>query len=214
MFSSACAPPALSRGLLLCLCVFVGANTGHAPWAAAADKEASPKFVDLSLMVAPELPCTWPVGLPKFRIEHYERIGPLSPYNSDVLSLDENTGTQFDSPTHSVAPPDSGLPNAGKFGALTSEKVPAWQFGGEACVIDCRSLFDSTPNGRSDLVTKERIIDWEKKHRPLEAGDVVLFNSGYSDAYYKPFPAGRRVLAPTREFKAPAWPEPDPACIE
>ena len=33
----------------------------------------------------------------------------------------------------------------------------AWQFGGEACVIDCRDLVDTTPNGRSDLVKKERV---------------------------------------------------------
>ena len=36
---------------------------------------------------------------------------------------------------------------------------------------------------------------WEKKHRPLGPGDVVLFHSGYSDKYYKPLPEGRRFAA-------------------
>jgi kynurenine formamidase len=92
--------------------------------------------------------------------------------------------------------------------------VAAWQFGGEACVIDCRDLLDSAPNGRSDLVKKERVMAWEKKHRPLGPGDVVLFYSGYTDKYYKPFPEGRRFLADPLAGKAPAWPDPDPDCME
>jgi kynurenine formamidase len=43
---------------------------------------------------------------------------------------------------------------------------------------------------------------------------VVLFHSGYTDKYYKPFPAGRRFLADPLEGKAPAWPDPDPDCME
>src|ERR1700745_2525632 len=73
-------------------------------------KQEQPKFVDLSLLVAPEYPCTWPT-FPRFQINHYERIGPLSPYNSDILIIDGNTGTQLDVPPHSVTLPDSGLPN-------------------------------------------------------------------------------------------------------
>jgi hypothetical protein len=93
-----------------------------------------------------------------FHINHYRRIGPLSAYNIDILSIDGNTGTQLDFPPHSVALPDSGLPSAGPFGKLFGDKVPAWQFGGEACVIDCRSLCDSPPRGRSDLIKREHIL--------------------------------------------------------
>ena len=57
---------------------------------------------------------------------------------AETLLIDGNTGTQLDVPPHSVTPPDSGLPNAGPFGRSFTEKIPAWQFGGEACVIDCR----------------------------------------------------------------------------
>src|SRR5260370_41090792 len=55
---------------------------------------------------------------------------------------------------------------------------------------------------------------WEKNHRPLGPGDVALFPSAYPDKYYKPFPAGRRFLDEPLEGKAPAWPDPDPDCME
>src|SRR5438105_15746228 len=122
----------LRRGLLSIVLPAVLA----AAWCIAAQQPGETKtearFVDLSLLVAPEYPCTWPT-FPKFQINHYERIGPLNPFNSDVLIIDGNTGTQLDVPPHSVALPETGLPNAGPLGRMTTDKVPAWQFGGEAC---------------------------------------------------------------------------------
>jgi kynurenine formamidase len=182
------------------------------PVGAAEDKEAA-RFVDLSLVVSPAYPCTWPT-FPAFQITHYQRIGKLNAYNSDILFIDGNTGTQLDVPPHSVTPPDSKLPNAGPFGLAYTDKIPAWQFVGEACVIDCTGLLDTAPNGRSDLIKKERVMAWEKKHRPLGPGDVVLFHSGWSDKYYKPLPEGRRFAADPVEAKTPAWPDPDPDCME
>jgi kynurenine formamidase len=172
------------------------------------------RFVDNSLVVAPNYPCTWPTLFPPFEILHYERIGELSPYSSDLLLFDENTGTQFDAPTHSVAPPGSGLPNAGPFGTMSSEKVPVWQFGGEACVIDVRQLAESGPKGRSDLVTRDPVLHWEQTHRKLGFGDVALFRSDYSDRFYRPLPAGRRYLADPMDALVPAWPDPNADCME
>src|SRR3990172_4080035 len=177
-------------------------------------EDAAPQFLDLSLTVAPNMPCTWPAGFPPFQINPYLRIGPLTAFNSEILTIDETTGTQSDAPTHPVAPPDSKKPNAGPFGLMSSDKVPAWQFAGEACVIDCRDLLDRAPNGRSSLVQKPRIVAWEKSPRPLAFGDVVLFHGGHSDRYYQPFPAGRRFLADALEKKVPGWPDPDPDCME
>src|SRR4051812_10755158 len=82
--------------LAACLLVLAPALAGA--------EDSKPKFLDLSLLVADDHPSTWPAGFPPFQINHYLRIGPLSAYNSDVLIFDENTGTQFDAPTHSVAP--------------------------------------------------------------------------------------------------------------
>jgi dihydroorotate dehydrogenase (fumarate) len=59
---------------------------------------------------------------------------------------------------------------------------------------------DTTPKGRSDLIKKEKVMAWEKKHRPLGPGDVVLFRSDYTDRYYKPLPAGRRFIADALEL--------------
>ena len=182
---------------------------------ALAREEPKDEFLDLSLLVAPDYPCTWPSNSwTLFQINPYVRIGPLSAYNSDVLIIDGNTGTQLDVPPHSIPPPGSKLDNAGAAGAMFTDKVPAWQYAGEACVIDCKELCDSPPKGRSDLIKKERVMLWEKKHRPLGPGDVVLFHSGYTDKYYKAFPAGRRFVADPLEAKAPAWPDPDPDCME
>ena len=187
---------------LLCLALF-------AFWGVLVEAEpaakASPEFVDLSLLVAPDLPGSSP-RFPPFQINHYRRIGPLSAYNSDILTIDEHTATQFDAPAHG--------PITGPLALITSEKVPAWQFVGEACVIDCTHLVEATAKGDSELVQKEHVMAWEKAHRPLGPGDVVLFHSGYSDQYYKPFPAGRRMIADPVEGKSPAWPDPDPACME
>jgi kynurenine formamidase len=178
------------------------------------DEQTPPRVIDLSLLVAPELPGPWPAGWPPFLIHHYERIGPLSPYNSDILILDGNTGTQLDVPPHSIPAPETNLPNAGLFGRSFTDKIAGWQFGGEACVVDCRELLDAAPAGESPLVTKDRIIDWEQVHRPLGFGDVVLFRSGYNDKYYRPMPEGRRFIALPLEGKAPGWPDPDPECME
>lgn len=172
------------------------------------------EVLDLSLLIAPEYPCNWAGGWPPFQMNPYLRIGKLSAYNDDALFIDGNTGTQFDVPAHSIPLPESNLPNAGPAGRVFTDNAPAWQFGGEACVIDCRDLVDSKANGRSELITKGRVLAWEEQHRPLKAGDVVLFRSDYSDKYYQPLPAGRRFLAAPLEAKTPAWPDPDPKCME
>jgi kynurenine formamidase len=178
-----------------------------------AGPESTSRFVDLSLLVAAEYPCTWPT-FPPFQLNHIERIGPLSPYHSEILIIDGNTGTQLDVPPHSVTPPESPYSNAGPFGRTYTDVVPAWQFGGEACVIDCRDLRDGSAPGQSSLIKKDRVIAWEQQHRPLGPGDVVLFHSGYSDAYYKPMPEGRRFGADPLAGKSAAWPDPDPECME
>lgn len=172
------------------------------------------EIVDLSLLIAPEMPCTWPAGWPHFAIVRHRQIGPLSPFNIDTLFIDGNCGTQMDVPTHSVPNPDTGLPNANPFGRVYTDKAPPWQFGGEACLIDCQDALASAGKGRSELIKKERVMAWEREHRPLGPGDAVLLRSGYSDKFYRPLPEGRRFLADPLEGKTPAWPDPDPDCME
>ncbi|MEZ6061379.1 MAG: hypothetical protein R3C19_13625 [Planctomycetaceae bacterium] len=71
------------------------------------------RFVDCSLLVAPEYPATWPTPFPRFQIVHQRTIGPDSAYNIDSLLIDGNTGTQLDVPPHSVARPDLNRPKSG-----------------------------------------------------------------------------------------------------
>src|SRR5882724_3492473 len=51
-------------GFLLGICSLTGVG-----------REDSPRVIDLSLLVSPELPCTAPVGWPYFQINPYLRIG-------------------------------------------------------------------------------------------------------------------------------------------
>src|SRR5438128_1891877 len=91
----------LRRGVawLPCLMVLGSLAAGES------DKESH--FVDLSLLVASEMPCTWPApNWPLFQISHYRKPGPLGVYNSDILTMDGNTGTQLDFPPHSIPLPN------------------------------------------------------------------------------------------------------------
>jgi kynurenine formamidase len=177
--------------------------------------DATTKFVDHSLLIAPEFPCTWAAApFPRFQITHERVIGPNSPYNIDVLLIDGNTGTQLDVPPHSVARPDLKREKSGPLGLAYTDKIEAWQFGGEACVVDVRDLLDQAPKGVSPLVTPKHVERFEKQHRQLRFGDVVLFRSDYSDKYYRPFPEGTRFLADVLDRKASGFPDPNPECME
>lgn len=174
-----------------------------------------PRFIDCSLLVAPEYPATWPSApFPRFQITHQRTIGAASAYNIDVLLIDGNTGTQLDVPPHSVARPDLNRPKSGVLGLAYTDKIAPWQFGGEACVIDVRELLDKAAKGVSPLVHREHVERFEKQQRTLRFGDVVLFRSGYSDKYYRRLPEGSRYIADVLDRKSPGYPNPDPDCME
>ncbi len=188
--------------LALTLAVILSLSTAQA-------QVANEHVKDLSLLVAPELPCVWPVGMTPMAVVATRTFGPGA-YHRDLLMIDEHTGTQWDAPAHFVPRPDSGFPGAGPNGLITGEKVPAWQFCGEACVLDITQHCDEAPDGSSFLIQPEIVQAWEKQHRPLKAGDVVLFKSGYSDRYYQPFPRGERFVTTALRKDTPGWPAPTP----
>jgi len=144
---------------------------------------------DLTLEVASDMPCVWPIGMTPFAVVPTKTFGSGT-YRRDMLIIDEHTGTQWDAPAHFIPPPDSGLPDAGPNGLITGEKVPAWQFVGEACVVDICDYRDQAADGASYLIQPDIVAAWEKDHRPLSIGDVVLFRSDYSDDRYKPLHLG------------------------
>jgi kynurenine formamidase len=168
------------------------------------------RVMDLSVPVARDLPGGWPSPfLPPFIIMRHTRHGP-EPYASEAMVIDEHTGTHWDAPPHFIPPPSTGLPNAADIGNVPSDKVPAWQFVGEACVIDVRKLQEAA---KPKVITRQVVADWEAAHRPLGPGDIVLFRSDYSDKYYRPLPAGRRYVADPLQGAAPPWSGVDPDCM-
>jgi kynurenine formamidase len=179
------------------------------------DATNPPRFIDHSLLISPELPCTWPTApFPQFQLTHQRVIGPQSNYNVDVLLIDGNTGTQLDVPPHSVARPELKREKSGPLGLAYTDQIEAWQFAGEACVVDVRDLLDKAPKGESPLVKREHVERFEKQFRTLRFGDVVLFRSDYTDKYYRPLPEGSRFIADALDRKVPGYPDPDPDCME
>ena len=195
--------------LFMACCVLDGSLTAQEK------SDTTTRFVDCSLLIAPEYPATWPTHpFPRFQLIHEQAIGPNSPYNIDVLLIDGNTGTQLDVPPHSVVRPELKREKSGPFGLAYTDKIEAWQFGGEACVVDVRELLDKAPNGVSPLVLPSHIERFEQQHRKLKLGDVVLFRSDYSDTYYRPFPEGNRYIADVVDRKSPGYPDPHPETME
>ncbi len=194
----------------LCLAMLMNADLQ-----AAAPPGAVPqaKIVDLSLLVAPELPCTWPVGMTQYLLTPNRVIGPGA-YNRDMVFIDEHTGTQFDAPAHFVPPPDSGLTGAGPMGKVTGDLVPVWQFVGEACVIDISDHLDDAKPGESFLIQPDHVLAWEQKHRKLGPGDIVLFRSGYTDRYYQPGAKYDRFVSSVLRNQTPGWPAPTPQTMK
>lgn len=181
----------------------------------AENKAQKTTFVDHSLLISQDYPSNWPTHpFPKFQINHQTVIGLVSPYNIDSLLIDGNTGTQLDTPPHSVARPELKREKSGPLGLAYTDKIEAWQFGGEACIVDVRDLLDKAPKGESPLVQPEHVQRFEKLHRPVRFGDVVLFRSDYSDKYYRPLPEGSRFISDVVDRKVPGYPDPNPETME
>lgn len=181
--------------------------------------------VDLTLPIAEDLPSYWPThmpfqhktwnwftdgGGPEGRV--YNRTGP---YSTRWFAIDEHTGTHFDAPVHFVPPAGSGLPDAGPAGSITAEQVPLSQLTGPAAVIDVTALTGTVAEPAvSPLIEPDVILDWERRHGPLRARDVVLFHSGW-DRHYLRGDAGRPYLRDVVETASgPAWPAPSVAAID
>jgi len=171
------------------------------------------QVVDLSVTVAPDLPCVWPRGMTALEVTPGATFGRTGRNRVRVV-MDEHTGTHLDAPAHFIPPPGSGLPEAGPMGLVTNEKVPAWQLCGEACVIDVRAGRDDVPPGSGRVIGPEVVRAWEEAERPLGPGDVVFFRSDWTRDHYRPFPEGKRFVEAALAGEAPAWPAPAPETIE
>lgn len=182
------------------------------------------QIVDLSLVLSDDLPCYWP-GAARYRhttdhwFEDVDSRPPLrrwsgTPYHSSVLELDEHTGTHFDAPAHFIPPPQSGLPNAGPAGLLTTEAIDPRQFIGDAVVVDVTSLLGQAPDGASPHIEPELLDEFEAQHGAIGADDIVLFRSGWDARYRKGRDGDRYVHDPLVLRNEPAWPAPGVDAME
>src|SRR5690348_17451253 len=95
------------------------------------------RLVDLTLLVAEELPCWWSTHMPfqhktfNYFTDRDDQSAPLlsrsGPYQTRWMLIDEHTGTHVDAPAHFIPPPGSGLPNAGEMGRMTVDRIPLEQ---------------------------------------------------------------------------------------
>ena len=83
------------------------------------------------------------------------------------LVMHEHNGTHVDAPAHFLA---SAPPEA----HVTIDHVPLAQLVGRGVHVDCRDL------NVGDYVSASRLRDWENHHSALQAGDIVLFDFGWS----------------------------------
>jgi kynurenine formamidase len=175
------------------------------------------RIVDLTVTLEEHVPCAWPGHQPFEHKVHnwYAELadGPqplrsLGPYYTCTTTIDEHSGTHFDSPTHFVPPPDSGLPHANELGAQYGDRVTLDRLQGPAVVVDLRALADTGAPGESPRITPEVLAEWEDRNGSFEAGDVVVFQTGW-DSKYVAFPDGRAYVhgaLVTRDL--PGWPAP------
>ncbi|OYN99129.1 cyclase family protein [Enemella evansiae] len=182
------------------------------------------RVVDLSLLIAEEMPCWWSTHMPyQQKTFNYFRdtdtpTGPLlsrtGPYQTRFLVIDEHTGTHFDAPSHFIPPPDSGLPHAGPSGEIFADMVELTQLMGPAVVIDVPDDLPGAAPGVSPYIRPEDVERHEGRHGQLSPGDIVLFRSGWDERYYRPGASGSAYLHDA--FVAgtdDGWPAPGVECI-
>lgn len=83
------------------------------------------------------------------------------------LVMHEHNGTHVDAPAHFIS---DARPEA----HVTIEKVPVACLLGRGVRVNCQGM------KAGEYVSKHRLVDWEGQHGALEAGDIALFDFGWS----------------------------------
>lgn len=190
----------------------------HQPQLAVADL-FDMRLVDLTLLLAEELPAAWAKHMPyQQKTFNYftsvdEQVSPLKsatgPYQTRWLLIDEHTGTHVDAPAHFIPELKTGLPEAAEAGDITVEQIPLDQLIGPAVVIDIPEDLPGSAAGISPIISRDFLAEWEEANGEIAAGDIVLFRSNWDRRYV----AGAAGLAychdPLVTGKGPGWPAPD-----
>jgi kynurenine formamidase len=181
------------------------------------------RVVDLSLLLAEELPCWWSTHMPfqQKTFTYFDERGDAArrvinrsgAYQTRWLLVDEHTGTHVDAPAHFFPEPDTGLPGATQIGTVTVEQLPLTQLMGPAVVIDIPADLPGGAPGVSPVIPPALIEDFEADHGPIRAGEVVLLRSGW-DRLYRPGDDGSAYcFDPLVRQSAVGWPAPEPPAM-
>lgn len=182
------------------------------------------RLVDLTLLLAEELPAAWAKHMPyqqktfNYFVDRDDQAAPMrnatGPYQTRWLLIDEHTGTHIDAPAHFIPEPKTGLPGAADVGTVTVEQIPLEQLFGPAVVIDIPEDLPGSAPGVSPLITGELIVEWERVNGEIEVGDVVLFRTGW-DRYYITGSAGLAYCHDALVTqRGPGWPAPDAQAMQ
>jgi kynurenine formamidase len=193
--------------------------------------------VDLSVVLADDLPVSWPGrGMgndrqPYIRVHFGMNPNTKTPFQTHMLN--SHAGTH-------LVPPAYALPREGfddrtypadvretlaayesAYGTrgttdMTTDKVPVSQSCGEARIVDVSHLVGTTDRNAwpaSPEITLADLQKHEAQNGPLRAGDIVIFRSGWSDRFFKPLPAGKACLDDPLNGKSEGWPAPGPDLV-
>jgi kynurenine formamidase len=147
--------------------------------------------------------------------------------------LDSHAGTHLVPPAYALPAKGEAEPNYSaevrqwlgeyekKYGPrgtsdVTTEKVPLPETCGRARVIDVKDHVGRTDKKQwpaSPEITAADIQKYEARQGALKPGDVVIFHSGHSDKYCKPFPAGNACMEDPLGGKSEGWPAPGPDAV-
>jgi kynurenine formamidase len=195
------------------------------------------RVADLSVSLATELPVSWPgSGVGNHRQAYLKAPLYFAPnlgvYHTTHM-LDAHAGTHLVPPSYALPPKDFDdgeySPEVqawlkdyearyGRRGTsdVTAEQVPLEQACGWARVIDVTDRIGTTQQNDWPASPEIRVEDlkrYEAEHGPLEPGEIVIFNSGYTDRYFKPLPEGLALMADPLNGKREGWPAPGPDAI-
>jgi kynurenine formamidase len=177
------------------------------------------RLLDLTLLLAEELPCWWSTHMPfqhktfNYFADRPDDAAPLlsrtGPYQTRWLLIDEHTGTHLDAPAHFVPPPGSDLPHAGEPGDTTVDRVALEQLAGPAAVVDVPGDLPGAAPGVSPAIGPEVLDEHERRFGRIVPGTVVLFRTGW-DRHYQPGEAGTAYCFDALVAKTgPGWPAPE-----
>jgi kynurenine formamidase len=200
------------------------------------DSAKNKRAIDLSPVLAPDLPLTSP-GLGVGRHRHvYLKVDFLYSEYLDMWHhghlMDAMAGTHLTPPSYALPAPGES-PQLDpivrgwreefekKFGAigesdLTTEKIPLDWTCGPARVIDVRSLVGSTKERQwpaSPEITPAHVQAFEKAKGPLQPGEVVIFHTGHVAKHLHPAPRDTGMWVDPLAGKSEGWPAPSPETI-